>query len=460
MNQSTSKPSPNKDFNEDPVEECNVLLERDPLAPGFLWDLKDLFERIKFRPQILIPLANRVFAKIKSVDFPKKTKQYSLLLDIFLMVRGRHAQPWRNFTDFMDWWGFENFRDEDFMPIELHNGNFMRSLAERAYTRYYKALTSKYHLGECEDSLLVDFLAKLKNLSGSNLEYPYLQYHITQLLLLLGKKDEAHLTILPLVRHRQRDFWIWDALADTVSDPEMALACCCKGLLCRTDPKFLVKLRVKAAQLMHQLGFDGNAKCEIREWHKVYDRYGWRIPMEVVKIVKSDWYQNALPPMSNRDFYITNAAVCDNLIFSNMPEQPILITGINTAKGIVNYMTADRRLGFFFNRGIKTNFTTNTVYLARIEEPEAPGRASQLLTHRKETDLSPYIDIFFRQFSGELRIYQNGAYGFVEDVYINGRHIHPSMTPGQNMCGTASLCFNFKKQDFNWIALSLCDNFV
>lgn len=438
-----------------PLAECDALLETDILSPTFPWDLKELFERNKFRPEIIIPMANRVFAKIKTYDFPKKSKSYSLLLDIFLMVKARQRQPWRNFTDFMDWWGFENFSDEDYLPIELKNRRKLHPLAERAYGRYYKSLLAKLEHEECTSELTEKFIGELQSLKAAHPEYPFIPHHLARLQLMLGRKKDAQLTILPLARLRHNEFWVWDVLADTVDDPWMALSCCCRGLLCRVDPKFLVKLRIKAAKLMHQLGFDGNAKAEIRQWHKTYDFYGWKFPPEVISMVKSDWYHEAEPPVSNRDFYLENMDLSEQLIFAEMPEQPILITGVNTQKGLVNYITADRRTGFFFNRAIKTAFSPNTVYLARLEDSETPGRASRLVTHRRDHNLSEYLGIFFSHFSGELRIYQNGGYGFVDDVYVNARLITPDMTPGMRMSGTASLTYNFKKQDFNPIAISL-----
>ena len=70
---------------------------------------------------------NVLFTLIQDFQFSKPSDAYSFLYKAF----HKGYQNWSGYIDFADWWGFENFRSEDYLKEE-YNGKKIMALAEQA----------------------------------------------------------------------------------------------------------------------------------------------------------------------------------------------------------------------------------------------------------------------------------------------------------------------------------------
>ncbi len=425
------------------------------LINSFGWNIRAALDRLRVNPEARVKAADMLFDAMRDIEFGRPHVYYTLLLDVFLRVKGPMREPWRRFKEFMDWWGFENLMTEDFSRIPTRSGNLGPSVAERAYTAYSRAVMAGLDNGTCSEREAEDFIDRLTLLNEIHPDFQYVLYHKAQLQLRLGRRREALATITPFVRRKSCGFWVWDVLGEATEDPAVKLSCCCRALTCNADPKFLGRLRIKTARLMHEAGFDSNARCEIRELQKVYAANNWNIPREAVEMVKQEWYQKAVPANSNIEFYRTHMRASEELLYMGAPEVPVIITRVNYQKGICSFITDKRVSGFFFANIEKYGFRENDIYYVRMEPPHIAGRSYKLLSARRVSDTESFTDIFYRKVEGPLRLQQGSGFGFVGDVYVGSEVLSPIFQHNTPVSGYAVLTYNIKRQSYSWRAVTL-----
>ena len=186
---------------------------------------------------------SRIFSTLRGYAFVA-SKGYSFLLQSFIKCEG-----WREMADFIDWWNFNNLLPEDYTPYQLQNGRTVLSLAERAYIAKSKALLLLNDLGRIEE-----FLPQIDELIENHPEMLYPGYFYGKMLLALGASvEDALRVIMPFVRRKITEFWVWSLLSDVfVNEPEKQLACLLRAVHCHTQENFLGRVRIKLAALYIQ----------------------------------------------------------------------------------------------------------------------------------------------------------------------------------------------------------------
>lgn len=423
------------------------------MANRFAWDIKTLFDSLKNQPDLLFHAADRIFEILPKLTFKKPDKTYTLIADTFLKVKDAQKRIWPRFGEFIEWFGFDNFLPEDYEKIQLANGKSMPSVVERIYGSYYKVLKERIDAGDIDCPAVEKFIDRL-TYASEHYNYSNILYHKAMLLIALGRKDDALETVRPFVRRKQSEFWVWKTLAEISDDPEIKLSCYCRALMCDTDPKFLGRVRVATALLMHDFGYDGNARCEIRALVKVYQDNGWGIPAEARRIANQEWYQQADAPESNDDFYRANLEKSEEFLFIDIPEIPVLVTYFNKEKHMCSFVTGDRRHGFFSAKKIKRRFNANDVLLVRFDGGIQENKPSKVVSLKAVEDTTPYYGKLFQVFRGFLRIRQGNKFGFVGDVYVSPGLAAP-FSDFSEVTGTAAISYDRKKDRWSWSAIEI-----
>ena len=428
-------------------------------ANYFTWPIHILIKELRFKPQSCVTIADQLLNILPKLHFIKPHRYYSMLADTFLKVKRPQNATWQRFVEFMDWFGFENFMPQDYERIPLKNGKSIPSIVERVHITYYKALMAEPEVGKKHSEKIQSFIERLTKLHKIHPEYQYTLYHKALLLLYLGDKEKALEAIRPFVKKKLNDFWVWDVLSETIDDAETKLSCCCKALTCKTDEKFLGRVHLKTAQLMHELGYDNNARAEIRAMYAVYEVNKWRMPNEAFEMKRQDWYQQAEAPKSNLAFYQEHIKQSEELLFLDNPEIPILITHVNNTKHVCNFVTENKECGFFSTKGLKVRFTENTIYKVRISNTEIKNnKATLVMTCKPIKNIKPYTGTFLKIDEGQLVIKDYQSFGFVNhDIYVDLKRldIDASKWNYSQVIVTAVISYNSKKDKWNWRAISL-----
>lgn len=385
----------------------------------------------------------------QSFHYTKPSEGYSFLFKSF----HKALKDSDKYVAFSDWWGFENFREEDYKKEKLADGKEVMSLVEQAYIAYAKHLLPKQNLdGEVSfnKEMALAFLPKLKEIEEKYPDYQYPAYFIAKLLLATG--DNAHMLehLLPFAKKKRNDFWVWEVLADAFkNESEKVFACYCKALSCKSPEEMLVSLRQKMAKLLIEKNRFEEAKTEINLLVTARNSKGYKIPSEVLNWQSQDWYTNATAQKSNVEFYKKFIPEAESILFSDVPEEKIMVEFVNSDKCILNFIASETKFGFLkYDRFFK-KVEIGDVLKVRFQSGSNEGM-HQLYTCIKSED-----DIFKSQFikdvEGKVRITEGKAFGFLEDIFI-----HPSLviklklTDGMPYKVKAIKSFNKEKKQWSW----------
>jgi len=361
----------------------------------------------------------------------------------------KHAATWPNLPDWVECWGWGHLQPADFMPEQLPNGKTMPALAERVYLA-----VAKTYLNQPATEQSAAFLHRLDTVSEAHPDLLYLVYYRALLRLKAGQLAEALAFILPFAQKKQRDFWVWDLLAQLhPHDVSMQTACLAKALSCKTSPEFLVKIRQKMAGLLVAQGHWPEARTEIEALCRVREAHRWRIPSEVVSWIDSTAYQNSVANNSNANLYTQWAKVAEKRLHSNKPAVVGVVWSINKEKQTAQFVVDEQIHGGFnyAKLGVKDVEIGQALRLRLHQVKRAEGDFWQV----QEAELSPEppSEYLVKSFAGSLRM--AGKVGFVGQVMVGSQQIDFEIRSYEapEVTGRAVRAFDPKHQKWGWRAL-------
>ncbi|MCS5488886.1 DUF7017 domain-containing protein [Algoriphagus limi] len=386
---------------------------------------------------------------IQNFHFSKPSDGYSFLLKGF--HKGLKGTEY--YLDFIDWWGLENLNEHDFQKEKLPNGKEIMALAEQVYISYAKhLLPERDALGNVyfNRDKAEDFIPRLEALSESYPSYQYPPYFQAKLLLALGDRENVLSALIPFARKKQNDFWVWEILAEAVEEnSDKVFSCHCRALLCPSAEEMLVGVRQKTADVMIQKGLYSEAKTEIESILKVKESYGHKIPSIINQWVNQQWYIEAKGQESNKSFYRKHAYLAEEILFSDIPEESVIVEFVNSEKSILNFIASEEKFGFFkFDRFIK-KVQPGEVLSVRFNGGTKGGRYN-VLTCKKASDDS-FKSQFQKEVEGIVKIKPGVSFGFIGDAFI-----HPSiitkykLSDGQYFKGQIIKTYDSKKEKWGW----------
>ena len=357
------------------------------------------------------------------------------------------------YISFADWWGYENFREEDYKKETLPNGKEVMSIVEQAYIAYAKQLLPKQNYeGEIifDKVKALEFIPKLIEIEENHQQYQYPAYFIAKLLLAIGDKENMLVHLLPFAKKKRNDFWVWEVLAEAFSnEPEKVFACYCKGLSCKSPEEMLISLRQKTAKILIDKNQFNEAKTEIELLVKVRNEKGYRIPNEIVEWQSKDWYKNANGSKNNIDFYKNYLSEAESTLFYDIPEETIIVEFVNTDRKILNFIASETKYGFLKYDRFFRDVKIGDVIKVRIQSGSNEGM-HQLYTAVKINDEN-FKKQFFIEVEGQVRIQEGKPFGFLKDIFI-----HPSLVSklnlkdGMSFKGNAIKTYNKEKKQWSW----------
>lgn len=388
-----------------------------------------------------------LFEIIKHFSFTKPSEAYSFLYKAFHRAYNNLQDP-RLYLGFADWWDLENFREEDYLKEE-YNGREIMSIAEKAYIAYPKKLLLQNPLPV---EKIKEFIPKLDTIGRkySNFQYPF--YHKTKLSLALGEKDVLEI-FLPFAKEKKNDYWVWELLAEIFNDDfEKQMACYCKALTLKTQEIFLVNLRPKLAELLAEKEMYVEAKTELNIVINLRNEKKWKIPNDIQRIMHADWFKNAQAKKHNKDLYHKYAPLAEEILFSDIPEELIVIDYVNEKKKMLNFIKNKEKSGFLNYSNLLKAPKKGEILKARLEAVGEDGFFRALsLKKSKETETEAC-----KNFEGAFRLVNGKSFGFVNDVFVEPKLVEiAQLEDGANITGKAILSFDRSKKKWGWKVLEI-----
>lgn len=356
--------------------------------------------------------------------------------------------------------GLDTFSASDYQSVE-YQGKKVMPLAEQVHIAYAKGLLAVIdRLGNITHSKSLDeymneartYLERLEQLLISHPEYQYTLYYIAKIMQALGKNDKVVEHLIPFARKKSKDFWVWQTMAKAIenADKDIAMSCCCKGLLCRADEDKIVGLREQAAIIFANKGFYNEAKTELEIVAAVRQKYwGKGISNDaVMSIIHSPAYKSAQRNENNVAFYRRNVSLADELVYED-DAQLILITYVNKEKQVANFITTDDKVGFFsYKKVIKGQPAKGDVYKIAWATIK---KQCHIASWCKKQDNPEGNTTFYKQVAGIVNIQINRAFGFIDNYYISPEIVSKyNLHNGDTIRGIVAKSYDKKKEKFNW----------
>lgn len=234
-----------------------------------VWDLKERGSVALSDLRLL--LSEVVQWDSRSPLFLRKTISY--------LLKGLESDP-NSVVALMSWWGLDKFREEDFERREV-NDRKIWSFAEEATHRYLKALSAKDQYGNLryDERYLSGVIATAKQLVADprceNWEWP--NKSLGDLLMAMGRDDEAAAFLATVVLEKPREPWAWHAFGKALerADHDACVSCLFKGLSLSRDTKMSLSLHEESMQLFDSQKLGQLAKAEAELIDSCRRENGW-----------------------------------------------------------------------------------------------------------------------------------------------------------------------------------------
>lgn len=284
----------------------------------------------------------RTFGIIQQISFDVDDENYHILLRAFLK-----AKKWGGLKQFIDWWNLDNIKEKDCEPYITNDGKKVMSVAEQAYIAYSNILFDEISNNMEDEEHVAAFSEKLSDIARRHPEFQYPSYFQAKLLLGIGHKDDAIMALLPFVKKKPKDYWVWDLLGDAENDDVLRISCYCKALSCYGKEQYLRKLHLKLCDLLLKKELYNEARAELVAAIAISEKNGWGMPYKYKDYTTETWYLNTDKTSDNSDFYKNNSTAAEQLIYANYTQMAIVIVKINKEKQVANFISAEHKEGFF-----------------------------------------------------------------------------------------------------------------
>jgi len=390
-----------------------------------------------------------LFDAIKDLPLKRNCKWYSVL---FASIHKGMKESYR-YIEFAEWWDFKNFKPEDFQKEKMPNGKEIMAIAEQAYIAYAKHLLPKQtqfgeHIFNKEKAQA--FLPVLTKIVEDYPQFQYPPYFNAKLLLALGEKENMLESLLPFAKKKRNDYWVWEILAEAISnEPDKVFACYCKALTCKSPEEMLVSLRQKMAKILVSKERFNEARTEIDLLVQTRTANSFKIPAEVTNWQGMDWYKKAVPQKSNRDYYKSYLPVAEAILFSDVPEELVIVEFVNADKKILNFISSETKFGFLKYDRFFSDVRVGDTLKVRFQGGSNEGM-HQLYTAVKVNE-DQFKKKFIKELQGVVKIPNGKAFGFIEDVFIQPSLVTKyKLTNGLQFTGKAIKSYNSKKKQWSW----------
>lgn len=389
-----------------------------------------------------------ILDEIQEFHFTKPSEAYSILFKSFHQAR----TGWNRYLEFAEWWGFKNFRKEDYKGEE-REGRKYTPIAERAFIAYSKRLLEGFPIGRdgqikvYETEKIQSFLPVLEAAIQEHPGLIWLQHNKVKLLLTLEGRENVVPFFIPLARKKRNDVWVWSLMAElNPDDKELQLACYCKALTLKTSPEFLVKVRQSLASLLVEKKLYNEARTEIDLAIEARTNQQWKITQELRTWTNANWYSTAIRYNDNAALYKLHASKAEEIIFDDLTEEIVAVEFVNETKKLITFVKNKEKSGYFSYANHLSKPCIGELLAVRFIEGTQGPRYDVLSIRRADpgTQCEAIMD-----FEGTLVIKGSNAFGFVGDVFIGPDMVKDhDLQNGQLLRGKAILSFNKKRSEW------------
>lgn len=308
-----SEKAKNGVLTEDVIQRCHNLLENGNLNKKLHRDFGWLiFYNLKNTPVNDAAKRKQLLHYYLKLELQRPELLHSLILGEAVKVEKNTPLQFR-IRDFMNLWGWDNLRQDDWVQYQTDNGNTVTSLVEKLISVYAKEVKTDNVKSPDEFNILVDeALAKFPN----NQNMPL--YKAT-VLMSLGKKDEALEYYKALILKSPSKCYLWNQASELVEEVDLKIALLCKAISVECDESFIGGCRLNLAKAFIEKNMMANAKSELDKYRDFYVQQGWGLKQEYRDIVNQ--ISQGTQTIDNSSLYDKYVPQAEEFIYSALPSQ-------------------------------------------------------------------------------------------------------------------------------------------
>jgi len=437
------------------IQKLNLPADEDMFYEQFTWKISQALKAINEQgnDNNFSGRVKSIFSVIEGFDLSQFSEPYRFLL--IQLHNALKSEP--EYIDVIDWWNTENFSRDDFEGNEAENGRTFSSLAEQVYTNYSKHLVQVKEEGKISNEFIQNYLVKLDKVISQHEEFKFLRYRKAQLLLALGRDDEAIHSFLPFARQNRKQTWVWELLGDLHrKDQDLQLSCYCKALSIKNKEEFKNKIRVKLAALLINKSLWDEAKTEVDKYYDFRMDQSWKVSNRVNEWVSAPWYNNAASKESNKGFYKEKAKSVDKLLYGELPSLLIIVEYVNNEKSIINFIKSGKEQGFLNYSDFSVNPEVGDVYSVKLNAVGEDGYHEAYSMEKTDEDPGPEL---LREVHGDVSIQKGNSFGFINarySIFVDPGVVKKyELSDGDNVEGLAMINYDKKKKQWGWRLVKL-----
>jgi hypothetical protein len=431
----------------DKLEEMKALVlpsDETMVWTNIVWPINTIVRDCSKEQNVPTDFLTSLFEAIQGLPFVKPSLEYSVLLKAFMTCK----EKWMAFTEFCDWWGFENFREEDYVCEVLPNGKKMTiSTVESTYLAYAKQLIEKN-----DQEAIAIFIPKMQKLAEAYPEMQYPSYYLGKLLLAAGDDGEETLnSVLPFVRKKQTEFWAWQLLAEALEkDDEKCMACLLRAVHCNTQDQFLVNLYLMLANAFQQLKYYADARYYLDKYFQVKQDTQASVSRLAASFKNQDWYSKAAGQTPS--YQLDYMTITNELLFHDIPETDAVVSFVNKDKKMATVVYKKGKEGFFKYDRFLSRLNTGDMLKIRIQEVSADGFMKLFSVRLSET---PVVSDYCKSVTGTVSsnmsmttfFLQSGKESFYIPPTISTKM---QLIVGEPVSAIVLYSYNKKKEEWKW----------
>lgn len=378
--------------------------------------------------------------------FSVQAESYSFLVKCM----AKKCEKFAFWPSTLEWWKIACFQSKDFENSATENGIKLLSAVEQIYIAL-----AKLALATNSNDHVVQLLPTIRFLCHEYPKMAYVHYYHAKLLLAAGNKDLFLQAFIPFARKKQRDFWVWELIAEVYSiDSREYFACLCKSLACGAPFQFSLNVKEKLAACLIAKEMFSQAKREIEDAIQIRMKNDWRLTLRLEQWTQCAWYANTSASTNNNGLYEQYLLEAGQLLHADKPEVLIVVDNMNIEKKIVNFLCEDLTSGFFCYANLNVMPKSGDRYRVRFEEQADEIKSN----YRKVITMSPTQEIsaLLRETSGTISIRHGNSFGFVNDAYVHSDIVQGhGLTDGQLIHTKVIKSFNKKTKTWGWKVISV-----
>lgn len=189
-----------------------------------------------------------------------------------------------------------------------------------------------------------------------------------------GDLTEAASSLSHVLKVKRNDSWVWTEAGRLYSkeQPDLALACFCRALLCPSQEQFTCNVHIDLAEILAKQGGYAQASYEINRAIAIRQHQGWRIPPELQALIDKEWYDpGAAATCDPQAFYAEHAPNALVLCFDKV--QTVSGTYVGTIIPYQENLPPGKtirplpRFAFKDNKGISWSLVGPGLYVANLK---------------------------------------------------------------------------------------------